>query len=193
MKVKKAEFIKSAFKREHFINDNLPQIAFAGRSNCGKSTLINTLLNRKKLVKTSSKPGFTKSVNYFLINEEFYFVDLPGFGFAKVSKKEKVEWDRLITDFLKYSEHLRGVIHLVDIRRLLTKKDIFLIEYLSQFEIPFLIVLTKCDKLSKNEIAKSLKKLKKDFNIENPVVTSSLKKIGIEELWREIKIVLNIE
>ena len=83
MKIKTAEFIKSAFKKEHFIDDELPQIAFSGRSNCGKSTLINALLNRKKLVKTSSKPGHTQSINYFLINNEFYLVDLPGFGFAK--------------------------------------------------------------------------------------------------------------
>jgi len=193
MKIKSAEFIKSDFKKEQFINDDLPQIAFAGRSNCGKSTLINVLLNRKKLVKTSSKPGFTKSVNYFLINGEFYLVDLPGFGFAKISKKEKLEWDRLITDFLKYSVHLRGVVHLVDIRRLITPKDVFLINFLSEIEIPYLIVLTKSDKLSKNEINKSLRKLKNDYNLQNPILTSSLKRLGMELLWDEIKVVLNIE
>ncbi len=193
MKIKSAEFIKSAFKIEHFINDNLPQIAFAGRSNCGKSTLINTLLNRKKLVKTSSKPGFTKSVNYFLINKEFYLVDLPGFGFAKISKKEQLQWDRLITNYFKHSNHLRGVVHLVDIRRLMTEKDLFLIDFFTQLSIPFLIVLTKSDKLSKNEINKSLKKLKNSFGIENPIVTSSFKKTGISDLWNEMKVVLNIE
>ena len=193
MKIKSAEFIKSAFKREHFIDDNLPQIAFAGRSNCGKSTLINTLLNRKKLVKTSSKPGHTQSINYFLINNEFYLVDLPGFGFAKTTKKMLLNWDKLITDFFKFSKHLRGVIHLVDIRRLLTGKDIFLIDFLSEFEIPFLIVLTKSDKLSNNGIKKSLETLKKKWNIESPLTVSSLKKTGLEELWEEVKVVLNVE
>ncbi len=193
MKIKTAEFIKSAFQKEHFIDDNLPQIAFAGRSNCGKSTLINTMLNRKKLVKTSSKPGHTQSINYFLINKEFYLVDLPGFGFAKTTKKMLLNWDKLITDFFKFSTHLRGVIHLVDIRRLLTDKDIFLIDFLSQLEIPFLIVLTKSDKLSNNGIKKSLVTLEKKWNVENPLIVSSLKRTGLEELWGEIKVVLNVE
>jgi GTP-binding protein len=191
MKIKSAEFVLSAFDKKQFINDNLPQIAFSGRSNCGKSTLINTLLNRKKLVKTSSKPGFTKSVNYFLINRTFYLVDLPGFGFAKTSKKVQLNWDKLITDFFKETENLRGVIHLVDIRRLLTEKDEVLIEYLEYFEIPFLIVLTKSDKLSNNGIKKSLDILKKKWRIEHPLVVSSLKKKGIEDLWEEISTVIS--
>ena len=190
MKIKTAEFIKSAFEKRQFITDDLPQIAFSGRSNCGKSTLINTLLNRKKLVKTSSKPGFTKSVNYFLINESFYLVDLPGFGFAKASKKLQLNWDKLITDFFKENNQLKGVIHLVDIRRLLTEKDEVLIKYLEYFQIPFLVVLTKSDKLSNNGIKKSLDILKKKWGIDNPLVVSSLKRKGIEELWNEIEMVI---
>ncbi len=190
MKIKYAEFIKSAFDKSQFIFDDLPQIAFSGRSNCGKSTLINTLLNRKKLVKTSSKPGFTKSVNYFLINKIFYLVDLPGFGFAKASKKMQLDWDKLITDFFRESNKLRGVVHLVDIRRLLTDKDEVLIEFLEYFGIPFLIVLTKSDKLSNNNIKKSLDILNKKWRIENPIVVSSLKKKGISELWEEIETVI---
>ncbi len=190
MKIKSAEFIKSAFEKRQFIIDDLPQIAFSGRSNCGKSTLINTLLNRKKLVKTSSKPGFTKSVNYFLINESFYLVDLPGFGFAKASKKLQLNWDKLITDFFKENNQLKGVIHLVDIRRLLTEKDEVLIEYLEYFQIPFLIVLTKSDKLSNNGIKKSIDILNKKWGIENPLVVSSLKRRGIGELWDEIEMAI---
>jgi GTP-binding protein len=193
MIIKSAEFIKSAFKKEHFINDNFPQIAFSGRSNCGKSTLINALLNRKKLVKTSSKPGHTQSINYFLINNQFYLVDFPGFGFAKASKKLQLNWDKLITDYLKNTEQLRGVIHLVDIRRLLTEKDEMLIEFLEHFEIPFLIVLTKADKLSNNEITKSLKSMKNRWNIEEPLVVSALKKRGMEELWNQIEMVIEDE
>jgi len=193
MKIKSAEFIKSAFDKSHFIDDTLPQIAFAGRSNCGKSTLINTLLNRKKLVKTSSKPGHTQSINYFLINNDFYLVDLPGFGFAKTTKKMLLNWDKLITDFFKYSNHLRGVVHLADIRRLITEKDLFLLNFLSEFEIPFLFVLTKSDKLSNNNIKKSIATLKKKWDIPHPIIVSSLKKTGLEELWGEIKVVLNVK
>ncbi len=186
MKILSAEFIKSAFAPSQFIDDNFPQIAFAGRSNCGKSTLINTLLNRKKLVKTSSKPGFTKSVNYFLINNQFYFVDLPGFGFAKIDKNTRTTWDNLITTFFQRSKNLKGVIHLVDIRRLFTDIDISFTDFLNQIEKPFLVAFTKADKFSNNEITNSIKKFKRSYPIVEPIIVSSLKKNGIEELWQEI-------
>ncbi len=183
--IKKVEFIKAAYRNSDFLDD-LPQIALAGRSNCGKSTLINALLNRKKLAKVSSTPGYTKSVNFILVNEDFYLVDLPGFGFAKRSKHMKKLWEKIISDYLETSKNLKGVLHLIDIRRLITEKDMQLIEYLNLLKIPYLLVFTKIDKLSKNQISKSINILKKEYSIENFVLTSGLRKVGIEELWEQI-------
>ena len=183
--IKSVEFIKAAYKKEDFLDD-LPQVAFAGRSNCGKSTLINALLNRKKLAKVSSKPGYTRSVNFILVNKEFYIVDLPGYGYAKISKKMKSLWERLLGDYFNYSKNLKAVFHLIDIRRLVTDKDRELIDFLEYFNIPSIIVLTKIDKLSKNQINKNLNILKK-LGFNNIILTSGLKKRGIDELWEHIK------
>jgi len=182
--IKSVEFIKAAYKKEDFFDD-LPQFAFAGRSNCGKSTLINALLGRKKLAKVSSKPGYTRSVNFILVNKSFYIVDLPGYGYAKISKKMKSMWEKLLGDYFNYSKNLKVVLHLMDIRRLITEKDKELIEFLNFYNIPSIIVLTKIDKLSKNQINKNVSQLRKQ-GFENIVLTSGLKKTGIDELWERI-------
>jgi GTP-binding protein len=150
----KIEFVKSAFKMAQLPEEPLPEIAFAGRSNVGKSSLINRLVNRKGLVKVSARPGKTQSLNYFLVDEKLYLVDLPGYGFAKVSKKLQDEWQGLVTEYLSTSPTLRCVVVLIDLRHLLKAQDRELVEWLRMRGRPFIIVYTKRDKLSNNEQAK---------------------------------------
>ena len=151
MKIISAEFIKSAVKRSDYPEELLPEIAFAGRSNVGKSSLINTVVNRKHLVRTSSSPGRTQTLNFFRINNQVQFVDFPGYGFAKVPLQVKAQWKSMVENYLKNRRTLKLVILLLDIRRVPSTDDISLIQWLEAFGIPFLIVLTKADKLSKNK------------------------------------------
>ncbi len=183
--IKEVKFLKTAYRKADFLDD-LPQIALAGRSNCGKSTLINAIINRKNFARVSSKPGYTKSINFILINNSFYLVDLPGFGYAKTSKKLRQIWDKIITDYFNYSKNLKCVLHLIDIRRIITEKDLELINFLDYLRIPEIIVFTKIDKLSKNELNNNLKIFKNKFPNFQYVLTSGLKKIGIYELWEKI-------
>ncbi|MCX5877059.1 MAG: ribosome biogenesis GTP-binding protein YihA/YsxC [Deltaproteobacteria bacterium] len=150
----KIEFVKSAYKMAQLPEEPLPEIAFAGRSNVGKSSLINRLVNRNGLVKVSSRPGKTQSLNYFIVDAKLYLVDLPGYGFAKVSKKLQDEWQGLVTEYLSTSPTLRCVVVLIDIRHLLKAQDRELVEWLRSRGRPFIIVYTKRDKLSNNEQAK---------------------------------------
>jgi len=150
----KIEFVKSAFKMAQLPEESLPEIAFAGRSNVGKSSLINRLVNRKGLVKVSARPGKTQSLNYFIVDSKLYLVDLPGYGFAKVSKKLQDDWQELVTDYLSNSPTLRCVVVLIDLRHLLKAQDRELVEWLRSRGRPFIIVYTKRDKLSSNEQAK---------------------------------------
>ena len=150
----KIEFVKSAYKMAQLPEEPLPEIAFAGRSNVGKSSLINRLVNRNGLVKVSARPGKTQSLNYFIVDAKLYLVDLPGYGFAKVSKKLQDEWQGLVTEYLSTSPTLRCVVVLIDIRHLLKAQDRELVEWLRSRGRPFIIVYTKRDKLSNNEQAK---------------------------------------
>lgn len=149
MKIKSVQFVKSAVKPSQYPEYDYPEIAFAGRSNVGKSSLINTLIQRKDMVKTSSKPGCTQLVNFFLVNEDLSFVDLPGYGYAKVSKKIRAQWQPMVETYLSGRPNLLGLILLIDIRRDPKKEEFDLIHWLQNNELPFLIVLTKSDKLSK--------------------------------------------
>ena len=160
MKISSAEFVKSAFNREHWIEDVRPEIAFLGRSNVGKSSLLNSLLNRKGLARTSNTPGRTQSINYFLINDDFYFVDLPGYGYAKVSKSMRSDWGEMAEEYLSQREQLVLCIQLIDSRHDPTKLDLQLNEWLNFHQKPHLIVATKADKLSKNQLAKQLKAIR---------------------------------
>ncbi|ETR74574.1 MAG: GTP-binding protein [Candidatus Magnetoglobus multicellularis str. Araruama] len=148
--IKSAEFVISALKPSQYPT-SLPQIAFCGRSNVGKSSLINCILNRKKLVKTSSTPGKTRLINFFKINDSFYFVDLPGYGYAKVSKKEREKWGPMIETYFKSSQQLLGTVVLLDIRHDPRQEEKNVIAWFEQYHIPYLIVLTKADKLSKSK------------------------------------------
>jgi len=148
--IKTAEFVTSAVKPAQY-PEPMPQIAFCGRSNVGKSSMINCILNRKKLVKTSSTPGKTRLINFFKINDLFYFVDLPGYGYAKVSKKEREKWRPMIETYFKTINNLLGAVVLVDIRHDPREEEKALMAWFDQYQIPWLIVLTKADKLSKSK------------------------------------------
>jgi GTP-binding protein len=181
--IKSSEFVTGAVDKKQFPQDNLPEIAFAGRSNVGKSSLINNLLNRKTLAKVGNTPGKTRQINFFLINEAFRFVDLPGFGYAKVSKKEQEKWRNYIESYFLSERNIKAVVHIVDARHPGLENDLLMADFLSHTGIPNCIVANKADKLKKNEIAKAVKKITDIFGKE-PVLYSTLKKRGKAELWK---------
>ena len=156
MIIKKAKFQTSLAEFKDFPGQGLPEIAFAGKSNVGKSSLINALTHNSKLARTSSEPGKTRLVNFFLLNDSFYLVDLPGYGFARASKQEKEKWSGMIEGYLQKSENLRHVVQLVDIRHAPTEEDQMMTNYLRHYEIPFTVVATKADKLSKAQRGRSI-------------------------------------
>ena len=170
--------------------NGLAQIAFAGRSNVGKSTLLNCLVNQKKLAKTSKTPGRTRLINLFLINDQYYFVDLPGYGYAKAPKKEKNEWDRLVETYFQKRENLKGLILLLDCRRTPNADDLMLLGWLRQENIKFTIALTKADKLSKSRLVDRVRETEKEFGIR-PIPFSSLSGAGRKDLQRWIDETVN--
>ncbi|MCC6452335.1 MAG: YihA family ribosome biogenesis GTP-binding protein [Acidobacteria bacterium] len=186
MKVTSAEFIKSAFDRSHWLSDPRPEIAFLGRSNVGKSSLINSLLARRGLARTSSSPGRTQSINFFLINDAFYFADLPGYGYAKVSKAMRADWGKMAEDYLTQRETLALCVHLVDSRHEPTALDKQLNEWLVVNERPFVVAATKADKLSANELSKSLKTIRKMFEGAEIIAFSAETGRGRDDLWATI-------
>lgn len=187
MKIRSAEFILSASTTRQFPVASLPEIAFAGRSNVGKSTLINSLLNRKKLVKTSATPGKTQLINFFRINDEFHFVDLPGYGFAKVPESVRRKWQDLVEAYLRERETLRNVVLIIDCRHSPTVQDRQLVEWLHHYQRPALIVAGKIDKLKRGQVQKHLKQIQKDLSLETvPFGHSSLQYGKRDEIWREL-------
>lgn len=191
MKIASAEFIKSSFDESQWVEDELPEISFLGRSNVGKSSLLNSLLNRKKLAKTSNTPGRTQSVNFFLINGAFYFVDLPGYGFAKVPKKMRDDWGEMAENYLAKREQLVLSIQLVDARHKPTALDLQLYEWLTFYNKKNIIVATKADKLSNNKLFRSIKTIQKAMPKSNVLAYSSVTGKGKDDVWREIETVLN--
>ncbi len=159
MKINNPRFVTSVFKPGKYPTDIKPEIAFSGRSNVGKSSLLNMILNEKKLAKISSKPGRTQSINFFNIDDKFYFVDLPGYGFARVPDKVKEEWGRLINDYLFNRPNLIGIIQIVDARHDPTKDDIMMIDWLKTSGLPVMLVATKVDKIGKSKRAKQQKNI----------------------------------
>ena len=190
MRITNSEFIISAVKPEQYPVDNRVEFAFVGRSNVGKSSLINTITNRKKLVKVSGTPGKTRLVNFFLINDEFYFVDLPGYGYAKVSKTEQAKWGAMMEMYLLNREPLKKIVLLVDGRHKPTEDDIMMYEWVKYYGGNVLIIATKEDKLKRNEIKKSEKRIRETLGMpddEKLIFFSSLKKVGIEALLNELE------
>ncbi|WP_038057760.1 ribosome biogenesis GTP-binding protein YihA/YsxC [Thermodesulfobacterium hydrogeniphilum] len=180
---KKIEFIKSIYNLKDLPPPEFPEIAFLGRSNVGKSSLINAFLNRKNIARVSSTPGFTKAINFFRVDYLFYLVDLPGYGFAKVSPKMQKKWKYLIEGYLKAVRDLRLLILIFDIRRTPDIMDTKLIEFVNFIKKTYCIVLNKIDTLSKNEIKKQIEIYKKIFNLDPKIplfLTSCKEKEGIE-------------
>ena len=175
-----SSLVISAVNEKQFLDDK-PQIVFCGRSNVGKSSAINALLSRKSLARTSSKPGKTATINYYNIDNQVYFVDLPGYGYASVSQSEKEKWAKFIEKYFDKQKNILLAISIVDLRHDPSKLDINMIEYLSYKNIPFIVVATKCDKLKKSQIEKNLNALKEKYNCE-VIMFSSLKKIGVDEI-----------
>lgn len=194
MIIKNVEFVKSATKPAEYTDPLFLEVAFAGRSNVGKSSLINTLINRKSLVKTSSKPGCTQLINFFLVNGNLSFVDLPGYGYAKVSKKVRTQWGPMIERYLTVRTTLRAIVLLIDIRREPQKEEMDLIGWFTVHSIPHLIVLTKADKLSKTKqqanisaIARCLGRQKEEL-----ISFSSKTRLGRDRVWKELDAILAI-
>jgi GTP-binding protein len=192
MNIKQADYVKSAvFEKDYPEEIATYEFSFVGRSNVGKSSLINSITGRRKLAKTSKTPGRTQLINYFIINKEFFFVDLPGYGFAKVPKAVKEEWGKTMETYLASDRH-KLVFVLLDIRRIPSEDDINMLKWLDHYEIPFRIIFTKVDKLSNNEKFKNLKNIKKKLVFENSDVFfhSSLNHTGKEEILNYVESVL---
>ena len=192
MKVISTAFVKSAFKEDDWPRDQRPEIAFMGRSNVGKSSLMNSLLRVKGLARTSSTPGRTQSLNFFLINGAFSFVDLPGFGYARVPKIIKSGWGEMVESYLAKRSQLMLSIHIVDSRHEPTKLDLQLHEWLKHTAKPRLIVATKSDKLSNNELRESMERAKRVFGEESVIAYSARTGRGRDEVWRAIENALSL-
>ena len=187
MRIHSAEFLLSASTKSQFPAETLPEIAFAGRSNVGKSALINSLLNRKKLVKTSATPGKTQLINFFKVNDKFYFVDLPGYGYAKVPESVRRKWQNLVEAYLSERKTLRNVVLIIDSRHNPTTQDRQLLEWLKYFQLPSLIVASKIDKLKKGQVKNHLQKIKNNLSIESaPLGHSSMLYGSREEIWKKL-------
>jgi GTP-binding protein len=193
--IKSTEFIKSATRPAHYPPPDLPEIAFAGRSNVGKSSLINVLVNRKSLVRTSSTPGRTQLINFFNVNGEFSLVDLPGYGFAKVPLSVKKAWGPMMQTYLSKRENLRGVVLIFDIRRIPSEEDRQMLEWLRAYSVPPLLVVTKCDKLSKNERAKQAAVIARTLEVAPGELSffSALSREGTDGIWARIEEVLALQ
>lgn len=190
MRVVSAKFVLCAMEARQFPRDGRPEFAFAGRSNVGKSSLLNRLLNRKGLAKTSSTPGKTQTINFFDVNERIYLVDLPGYGFAKVPLALKNQWQALMAGYLREREPLRLVVQLLDARHPPSDKDIEMLELLDAAEVPTLLVATKIDKLKRSQRHQRLNEIRKILDLDEEALiipTSSETGEGIPDIWSVIE------
>ncbi|HKR01386.1 MAG TPA: ribosome biogenesis GTP-binding protein YihA/YsxC [Pyrinomonadaceae bacterium] len=187
MKINSAEFVKSAFAEVDWPRGEKPEVAFLGRSNVGKSSLINSLLGVKGLARTSSTPGRTQALNFFLLNNRFHFVDLPGYGYARVPRQIRDTWGEMATDYLAKRRQLVLSIQIVDSRHEPTTLDLQLNEWLSAHAKPRIVVATKSDKLSNNELRKNLERVKLALSPARVIAYSATTGRGREEVWRGIE------
>lgn len=189
MKIRSAEITMSAVNRSQYPDEGIPEIALVGRSNVGKSSTVNTLLNRRNFARTSQTPGKTRTINFYIINKEFFFVDLPGYGYAKIAKSEKEKWGVIMERYLEERDELCAIFLLVDIRHEPTNDDVMMYEWIKHFGYNCVVIATKADKISRGQYQKHMniirKKLQMDPN-EKILPISSLKKTGVEEIWNEI-------
>lgn len=192
MDVKNTEFIKSAVTPDQYPVSDLPEVAFAGRSNVGKSSLINTLVNRKSLVRTSRTPGRTRLINFFAVNGQFMLADLPGYGFASVPLAVRLEWGPMIETYLGRRENLRGVVTILDVRRVPSKEDLLMFQWLKTYSVPTLVVINKCDKVSRNERVRQAAVISRTIDVpaEEFVFFSALTRDGKDQLWEKLEMLL---
>ena len=184
-----ADILLSAANKSHYPQDDIPEVALAGRSNVGKSSFINTMLNRKNLARTSGKPGKTQLLNFFNIDDKLRFVDVPGYGYARVSKKEREKWGKMIEEYLTSRENLRAVVSLVDLRHEPSADDVQMYEFLKYYEIPVILVATKADKIPRGKWNKHESMIKKKLDFDKTdtfIIFSSINKTGVEEAWDTI-------
>ncbi|MGD2021673.1 MAG: ribosome biogenesis GTP-binding protein YihA/YsxC [Desulfobacterales bacterium] len=195
MQIKSADFIKSATKPAQYPLEQLPEIAFAGRSNVGKSSLINTLVNRKRLVKTSSTPGRTQLINFFEINQKIIFVDLPGYGYAKVPVSVRKKWGPMIETYLSGRNTLKAVVVILDIRRTPQQEELNLLGWLSHYAIAAIVVLTKTDKISKNKAAQQHRHIAHALSTDpkDLILFSAKTRRGRDDLWQAILSLVDVE
>ncbi|MCC0699182.1 YihA family ribosome biogenesis GTP-binding protein [Clostridioides sp. ZZV15-6383] len=189
MKIRSSEITMSAVNKSQYPAEGIPEIALAGRSNVGKSSIINTLLNRRNFARTSQTPGKTRTINFYLINNEFYFVDLPGYGYAKIAKSEKEKWGGIMERYLESRQELCSIFLLVDIRHEPTADDKLMYEWIKHFGYNCVVIATKADKISRGQYQKHISIIRKKLQMESSekvIPVSSLKKTGVEELWEEI-------
>jgi GTP-binding protein len=190
MKVDRAEFVISAVKPDQYPTDALPEIALAGRSNVGKSSLINRMIGRKNLARTSSQPGKTQTLNYYRINDDFYFVDLPGYGFAKVSKETRQKWGRIIEHYLLNRTELKLVLHVIDLRHPPTADDQMMYDWLKHYRLPVCVVMTKADKIPRGKRERHVKIIRETLGAKPEdalILFSSQDGLGRDELWEVIE------
>ena len=184
-----ADILLSATNKSHYPQDDIPEVALAGRSNVGKSSFINTMLNRKNLARTSGKPGKTQLLNFFNIDDKLRFVDVPGYGYARVSKKEREKWGKMIEEYLTTRDNLRAVVSLVDLRHEPSADDVQMYEFLKYYEIPVILVATKADKIPRGKWNKHESMIKKKLDFDKTdtfIIFSSVNKTGVEEAWNAI-------
>lgn len=196
MIIRKSELLITAAKKEQYPETVVPEIAFAGKSNVGKSSMINAMLNRKSLARTSSSPGKTQTINFYNINDMLNFVDLPGYGYAKVSKTEQEKWAKMIDIFLHNRPQLREVILLVDIRHEPSKNDILMYEWIKSCGYSGYVIAAKADKLSRSQQLRSIDVIKKTLDIKDKKLIfpfSAVTKSGVEEIWDLLERLLGIE
>ncbi|MED3562881.1 YihA family ribosome biogenesis GTP-binding protein [Bacillus sp. MUM 116] len=187
MKVTSADIVISAVRPEQYPETEIPEFALAGRSNVGKSSFINRMLNRKALARISSKPGKTQTLNFYLINEILHFVDVPGYGYAKVSKSERAAWGKMIETYLTRREQLKAVVLIVDLRHPPTQDDIMMYDFLKHYEIPCIIIATKADKIPKGKWQKHLKVTRETLDLDpndHIVLFSSETGLGKDQVWQ---------
>lgn len=196
MKIISSDLHAIAVGPKQYPNDNLPEIAFAGRSNVGKSSFINTMINRTNLARTSGKPGKTRTINFYIINENFRLVDLPGYGYAQVSKTEKEKWGHIIEEYLTNRENLKEIILIVDMRHEPTAQDLMMYNWIKSFGFSGLVVATKADKISKANWQKHVSVIRKKLDVPDTnliIPFSASKKINIDKSWKIIESKLNEE